>query len=94
MSTLELIATKIIKEQELIIGPMAWYEARKVNGINILNEKSGEVTLNSSNASGTIDQLVAQYERLFGRASREVCKEAAKPFLSELTSAEIPVSLN
>ena len=32
MNTLDSIAVKIIKEQELVIGPLAWSEAQKVPG--------------------------------------------------------------
>ncbi len=33
MTTLTQIASKIIKEQELIVGPIAWIQAGKVSGI-------------------------------------------------------------
>jgi hypothetical protein len=93
MSTLDQIAAKIIKEQELIIGPLAWTEAGKVKGIQIVDKKNGQVTLSSENQPQLIDQLVNQYERLFGRASHEVCREAAAPYLAGLNMTDIPVSL-
>ncbi|MBI2086554.1 MAG: hypothetical protein HYT69_00020 [Candidatus Zambryskibacteria bacterium] len=93
MSTFDQIAVKIIKEQELIIGPLAWQEAGKVNGMNIINTQSGAVVVENGDPKLVIDKLVAQYDRLFGRASREVCKEAAAPFLTTLTPAEVPFSL-
>ncbi len=37
--------------------------------------------------------LVAQYERLFGRASHEVCKEAAAALIASLPRADVPQSL-
>jgi hypothetical protein len=93
MSILEQIATKIIKEQELIIGPLAWIQAGKVAGIHIADQKSGALSIESTNAPSVIDQLVGQYERLFGRASREVCKEAAAGLIPGLQINEIPSSL-
>ena len=33
------IASRIIKEQELIIGPLAWIEAQKVSDIKIIDQK-------------------------------------------------------
>jgi len=94
MSTIfDQIVIKIIKEQELVIGPLAWAEAGKVSGIHIVDSKSGNISLESTDAKSIIDRLVSQYERLFGRASREVCKEAAIPFLKELPASEIPSSL-
>jgi len=93
MTILEQIASNIIKEQELVIGPLAWIEARKVSGLNVIETKKGEVTISVPEASPVIDKLVAQYERLFGRASQEVCKAAAAPYLAGLNLADIPVSL-
>jgi len=93
-TTLEQIAIRIIKEQELIIGPLAWTQATKVRGIHITDQNKGALTMDQvSNTSAIIDKLVGQYERLFGRASREVSKEAAAPFLSSLSPADIPLSL-
>ena len=45
MNSFETIAIRMIKEQELVIGPLAWTEARKVQGLQVVNEKSGEVNL-------------------------------------------------
>lgn len=90
MNHLAKIAIKIIQEQELIIGPVAWSEAKKVSGMRI--ENHSEVQIEEENPT-VIDHLVKQYERLFGRASREVCKEAAAPLLSGLSPNEIPISL-
>ncbi len=86
------IAEKIIKEQELIIGPLAWDEAKKVSGLNVIDIKSGEISI-SGNAGEVLNKLVAQYERLFGRASHEVCKEAAANLVADLQPAEVPASL-
>ncbi|MDO8452015.1 MAG: hypothetical protein Q7S76_04070 [bacterium] len=93
MNALDNIAVKIIKEQELIIGPLAWAEAGKVQGLHVVNEAPGEVTLNNGDPKETVNRLVGQYERLFGQASHEVCKEAVASILAELTPAEIPSSL-
>jgi len=40
-----------------------------------------------------IDQLVARYERLFGRASHEVCREAVSGIIVDLKPEEVPASL-
>jgi hypothetical protein len=92
MSIFEEIATKIIKEQELIIGPLAWIEAQKVPGLKVVNKSRGEVNL-EGDESIMVNKLVNQYERLFGRASREVCKDAAKSLVSGLSPSEIPATL-
>lgn len=93
MMVLDKMTSNIIKQQELIIGPLAWNEAGKISGIQIIDQSHGEVNLDENDPKSVIDKLVAQYERLFGRASIEVCKEAATPFLANLAPAEIPSSL-
>ena len=93
MTVIDQIALKIIKEQELIIGPLAWQEAKKVTGLRIIDSRHDSVTIENGDNRLIIDKLVSQYERLFGRASREVSKEAATPLLKELASEQIPSSL-
>lgn len=92
MNTIEKIVGRIIKEQELIIGPVAWEEARKVQGLKVVDMKSGAVEI-QGNEGEVVDRLVAQYERLFGRASREVCKDAASHLILDLSPAQVPKSL-
>ena len=92
MTSFEHIALKIIQEQELIIGPLAWTMAREVTGITITNELQRRVAFTSDPRS-TIDTLVAQYERLFGRASHEVCRHAVATLIADLTREQVPVSL-
>jgi hypothetical protein len=93
MTTLDKIAGKIVKEQELVIGPLAWTEAQKVQGIHVLDQSRGEVELTNGDPKQVVDRLVGQYERLFGRASIEVCREAAQGLISNLAPSEVPSSL-
>lgn len=92
MNNLAALASRIIKEQELVIGPLAWNEAKKVSGLTVVDQYSAQVDI-ANNAPEVVDRLVAQYERLFGRASHEVCREAAAPFLAHMSPTEIPSSL-
>jgi len=85
------IPIKIIKEQELIIGPIAWSEAEKVAGL-IINRLENTVSF-SGDKKDIVNRLVAQYERLFGKASHEVCKEAVQDLIAEMPPEEIPSSL-
>ncbi len=87
------IVLRIIKEQESVIGPLAWDEARKVRGIEVINQKNEEIHLQNEDARGIIDKLVAQYERIFGKASHEVCKEAVQDLIAEMPPDQIPSSL-
>jgi type IV secretory pathway component VirB8 len=94
MTILDNIAVKIIKEQELIIGPVAWQQAQKVNGLRIIDKNTGEVSIDSStDAKSVVDSLVAQYVKLFGRASKEVSKEAVSALIADLSPSEVPQSL-
>ena len=92
MTTFDQISIKIIKEQELIIGPVAWSEAKKVSGFTVIDYKNGEVSL-VGDGKEVINRLVSQYERLFGRASNQVCKDASKELIKQLKPEEIPSSL-
>ena len=92
MSTLDTIAAKIIKEQELVIGPLAWSEAGKGQGLHI-DQRKGEVSISNGDPKAAVDRLVAQYERLFGRASHEVCREAVASLIAQMSAAEVPSSL-
>lgn len=92
MTIFDKISARIIKEQELIIGPVAWKVAQKVPGLHIIDPQNGEVSCDG-NAQESVNALVAQYTRLFGRASTEVCKEAVQDLLAELPKDQVPVSL-
>lgn len=91
MVIFDQISLRIIKEQEHIIGPLAWDEAQKVSGINI-DKMHNTVTL-IGDKKEIINKLVSQYERLFGRASHEVCKEAVQNLIAEMPPEEVPSSL-
>ncbi len=86
------MAIKIIKEQELLIGPVAWNQASKVSGLRIIADKQS-VEIEGGHESIVIDNLVDRFEKLFGRAGREVCKEAVSALIADLKPAEIPSSL-
>lgn len=86
------ISLRIIKEQELIIGPVAWDEANKVAGFTVINQKTGQVSF-EGDAQEVLNKLVEQYARLFGRASNEVCREAVQDLLAELPKEQIPANL-
>ena len=87
------IVTRIIKEQELVIGPLAWDEARKVQGLHIIDQKNGEVSLEDGDQKNIIDRLVAQYEKIFGETSHAVCQDAVKDLIAGIAPEEVPSSL-
>ncbi len=85
------IPLRIIQEQELVIGPLAWDEARKVSGLTI--DQINDSVSFSGDAKDVINRLVAQYERIFGKASHEVCREAVHDMIATMPPEEIPSSL-
>ena len=93
MTIFDKMSVRIIKEQEFVIGPLAWDEARKVRGLEVVDMKKGEVHLAEGDQKVVVDGLVAQYERIFGRASHEVCRDAVQSILAEIPKEDIPLSL-
>ena len=93
MPILDQITTKIIREQELIVGPLAWSEAGKVQGLKIIDQNKGEVAFNNGDQKEVVNRLVSQYGRIFGQASREVCREAVVSLIADLSPSEVPSSL-
>ncbi len=85
------VSIRIIKEQELIIGPVAWEEAGKVSGLKV-DKANGTATFDGD-PKEILNRLVAQYSRLFGQVSKEVCRQAAQDLLVELPEGDIPDSL-
>ncbi len=91
MNNYDHVASKIIEEQELIIGPVAWEEASRVTGLRI-DVAAHQVNI-EGNVKEVLEKLVAQYEKMFGLASREVCRDAVRPLLSQVPQEEIPAVL-
>lgn len=92
LTIFDQISVRIIKEQELVIGPVAWEEAKKVSGFKIIDQSKGEVSF-EGDPKEVLNRLVAQYSRLFGQVSKEVCREAVQDLIAELPQADVPESL-
>jgi len=91
MSIYDQFATNIIKEQEVIIGPVAWEQAGKVTGLHI--DPQTHTANIEGNPKEVLKILVAQYEVLFGRASREVCRDAVRPLIGQVAQEDLPAVL-
>ena len=85
------IAVRIIKEQEGIIGPLAWAESGKVSGLTI--DKSSHAITVTGEPKSVIDALVSRYEQLFGKLSRDVSREAVVDLTSDIPKEDVPSSL-
>jgi hypothetical protein len=81
------LAVKIIHEQETIIGPLAWSVAKHVSGMTI--QSKDRVTIAKS-GSTVLEALVKKYEKLFGPASREVCRDAVRTMVSKTSDKDLP----
>ncbi len=86
------ISIRIIKEQEAIIGPLAWSEAARVEGLSIDQKDHAFVSV-SGDPKIVINNLVSRYEQLFGKLSREVSREAVANLTADIPADEIPSSL-
>ena len=93
MNILALIALKIIKQQESVIGPLAWSEASKVPGLTINTHTEAGIVITDGDDKGVVDSLVKQYEQLFGNTAREVCRQAVGALIADLKPDQIPTSL-
>ena len=74
------------------MGPLAWEEAKKVEGLKVIDQKLNKIEL-IGNEKEVVNNLVNQYSRLFGKISIEACKEAAHELIGELKPDEIPERL-
>lgn len=86
------MATKIIKEQQTIIGPVALEVAQKVEGLSI-DTSSLAVTIDEGKEAEVMENLIKGYQAIFGRASVEVCKDAVRDIVAKLDAAQVPAAL-
>lgn len=87
------IATKIIEQQELVIGPVAVQQAQEVEGLVVNWGDEHSVVVDQVRAPELIDKLVGQYAELFGQIAIVTSKEVASRYSSQLTPDKIPKSL-
>jgi len=80
------LATSIVKQQESVVGPLAWVEADKVEGLDV---DGAELSI-GANGKKVLEALVVQYEQLFGRASVEVCKDAVRDLVEDAGKDQVP----
>lgn len=85
------LALEIIQSQNRIIGSVAWEEATKVPGLNI-DVKNNKLSV-EGDPKIVLEQLVGRYEALFGGASLEICKEAARKMVSQVPQEQMPEML-
>ena len=92
IDTYSAMILAIIKGQEAIIGPIAWEQALGVAGLK-LDKVNAAVVVTSQDQKHVVDELVLKFRDFFGQAAIEVCKEAARKVSKDMTSEQIPESL-
>ena len=92
LATFTKIVVRIITEQGNIIGDLAWNEAAKVEGLDIVDRANGIITL-TGDPKNVIDTLVSRFEKLFGKLSREVCREAVVDLIADIPTKDVPATL-
>lgn len=91
MKNIDIIVQSIISHQEEVLGPLAREQAKTVAGIEI--NSAGKVKISLKTAAQSKDllgNLVKKYEKLFGRASIEVCKDAVKESGVTYADSDLP----
>lgn len=78
----------IIRGQQNIIGLLAIEQANKVPGLEVTT--SLDVVKMDQTPSKVLTNLVLQYQKLFGRASLDACKESVKEYLPNMSSQDLP----
>ena len=87
---IQIVVRAIIHYQEMVLGPLAMDQAKKVHGIHI--GASGEITavFKSGYEKKLLAELVSKYESLFGQASVEVCKDAVREEIPDFPEDILP----
>lgn len=91
MDIYEQIVTKIIKSQEVIIGPVAIEQAKRVPHLKV-DWEAKQIDI-SGNEADAVDALIDVYKELFGQISVEVSKEAAASLVDKLPANALPKAL-
>ncbi len=86
------ILSRIIQEQELIVGSLAWQIASKVEKLVITNKEEYQVYI-SGEPQNIINDIVLRYQKVFGTLATDVSKRATADILAEMPIEDIPISL-
>ena len=87
MEIYDQVVSQIIKSQQTVIGSIAFDQAKKVAGIDIIAEDKIKLV---GDGKKIVEQLVEQYSNIFGRASVEVCKDAVREIHPPVPAEYLP----
>ena len=91
MENINVVIKSIVTHQQMVMGPLAIEQANTVEGLRV--EGGGKVVVSSNAKSSPSDillNLVKKYEKLFGQASVEVCKDAIKESGVQIDDNNLP----
>src|SRR5438046_3023604 len=86
------ILSRIVQEQENILGSLAWQIVEKTPGIIVKNKEAYDVRI-ISEPRIVIDNLVYRCMRIFGSFARDVSKQAVGYILANIPKEDIPERL-
>jgi hypothetical protein len=86
------ILSRILKEQETILGSLAWQIAEKISGMEVLNKETFAIRI-VGDPKAVIDNFVFRCERIFGSFARDACKQAVEYLTVEMPINDIPERL-
>jgi len=89
VNTYVKIISSVVRAQGQVMGSLAINEARKVPGLVFSNSDFEHIKI-SGEPNMVITGLVKQYERIFGTASVEVCKDAVKEIKPPILPESLP----
>lgn len=78
----------IVASQRSIIGPLAVEQANQVENLEVSSDLLNVKIKGDSKL--VLTNLVKQYEQVFGQASVEVCKDAVKEVITQLSERDLP----
>lgn len=91
MKDIDVIVQSIISHQREVLGPLAIEQASGITGLEV--DASGKVKISlkaSDNSKNLLQSLVKKYEKLFGQASVEVCRDAIREAGVQVEESELP----
>lgn len=88
--TLIDVVQTIIAKQATIIGPLAFEQAKKVDGLHIDDRGRLDIDLTLMNGQELLTRLVSKFSELFGYTSIEVCKDAVKESSHQVSENDLP----
>ena len=87
MNPVAQAVSKIVQEQQAIIGPLAIDQANKVAGLKVASVDDVQIT---GSGKVILENLVNQYSKIFGKASIQVCKEAFNSISTKIPDSDVP----